>query len=165
MPRGTGVPWIQRLERVDRHRGTPLQTRRSGDLPDPPNPAATCKGARIAHPTYPRVMHGCPYLAMSRWGLVCLWLVDPARSLHHRGQKRSSIGRSSTKSNAALGWSGPLALWRFLTPLKDSRPQGGTEPLSPDKWTKILQFLRSRTELYVGQEEECRRFIEAVPRS
>ena len=34
--------------------------------------------------------------------------------------------------------------------------------LSPDKWTKILQFLRSRTELYVGQEEECRRFIEAV---
>ena len=25
-----------------------------------------------------------------------------------------------------------------------------------------LQFLRSRTELYVGQEEECRRFIEAV---
>ena len=35
--------------------------------------------------------------------------------------------------------------------------------LPPDKWTKILQFLRSRTELYVGQEEECRRFIEAVP--
>ena len=34
--------------------------------------------------------------------------------------------------------------------------------LSPDKWTKILQFLRSRTELYVGQEEEGRRFIEAV---
>ncbi len=34
--------------------------------------------------------------------------------------------------------------------------------LSPDKWTKILQFLRSRTDLYVGQEEECRRFIEAV---
>ena len=34
--------------------------------------------------------------------------------------------------------------------------------LSPDKWTKILQFLRGRTELYVGQEEECRRFIEAV---
>ena len=34
--------------------------------------------------------------------------------------------------------------------------------LSPDKLTKILQFLRSRTELYVGQEEECRRFIEAV---
>ena len=28
--------------------------------------------------------------------------------------------------------------------------------LSPDKWTKILQFLRSeRTDLYVGQEEEC----------
>ena len=34
--------------------------------------------------------------------------------------------------------------------------------LSPDKWTKILQFLRSRTDLYAGQEEECRRFIEAV---
>ena len=34
--------------------------------------------------------------------------------------------------------------------------------LSPDKWTKILQFLRGRTERYVGQEEECRRFIEAV---
>ena len=34
--------------------------------------------------------------------------------------------------------------------------------LSPDKWTKILQFLRGRTDLYIGQEEECRRFIEAV---
>ena len=34
--------------------------------------------------------------------------------------------------------------------------------LSTSQWTKILQFLRGRTELYVGQEEECRRFIEAV---
>ncbi len=35
--------------------------------------------------------------------------------------------------------------------------------LSEDQWTKILQFLRGRTDLYVGQEAECRRFIEAVP--
>lgn len=34
--------------------------------------------------------------------------------------------------------------------------------LSEDQWTKILQFLRSRTDLYVGQESECRRFMEAV---
>ena len=26
----------------------------------------------------------------------------------------------------------------------------------------MLQFLRGRADLYVGQEEECRRFIEAV---
>ncbi len=34
--------------------------------------------------------------------------------------------------------------------------------LSTNQWTKILQFLRGRADLYVGQEEECRRFIEAV---
>lgn len=34
--------------------------------------------------------------------------------------------------------------------------------LSTSQWTAILQFLRGRTNLYVGREEECRRFIEAV---
>ena len=34
--------------------------------------------------------------------------------------------------------------------------------LSECQWSKILQFLRSRTDLYVGQESECRRFMEAV---
>ena len=34
--------------------------------------------------------------------------------------------------------------------------------LSEDQWTRILQFLRGRTDLYVGQESECRRFMEAV---
>ena len=34
--------------------------------------------------------------------------------------------------------------------------------LSECQWSKILQFLRGRTDLYVGQEAECRRFIEAV---
>lgn len=34
--------------------------------------------------------------------------------------------------------------------------------LSTSQWTQILQFLRGRTDLYVGREEECRRFIEAV---
>ena len=34
--------------------------------------------------------------------------------------------------------------------------------LSEDQWAKILQFLRGRTDLYVGQESECRRFMEAV---
>lgn len=34
--------------------------------------------------------------------------------------------------------------------------------LSTSQWSGILQFLRGRTDLYVGREEECRRFIEAV---
>jgi transposase len=34
--------------------------------------------------------------------------------------------------------------------------------LSTSQWAEILQFLRGRTGLYVGQEEDCRRFIEAV---
>ena len=34
--------------------------------------------------------------------------------------------------------------------------------LSPEQWDQILEFLRSCTGLYVGQEAECRRFIEAV---
>ena len=34
--------------------------------------------------------------------------------------------------------------------------------LSECQWSKILQFLRGRTDLYIGQEAECRRFIEAV---
>ena len=34
--------------------------------------------------------------------------------------------------------------------------------LSPRQWDQILEFLRSCTGLYIGQEAECRRFIEAV---
>ena len=34
--------------------------------------------------------------------------------------------------------------------------------LPAEQWSRILDFLRGRTDLYVGQEEECRRFIEAV---
>ena len=34
--------------------------------------------------------------------------------------------------------------------------------LASEQWAKILEFLRGRTDLYVGQEGECRRFIEAV---
>lgn len=34
--------------------------------------------------------------------------------------------------------------------------------LSLEQWDQILQFLRGCTGLYVGQEAECRRFIEAV---
>ena len=37
-----------------------------------------------------------------------------------------------------------------------------TTPLIPSQWTRILQFLRGRTDFYVGPEEQCRRFIEAV---
>ena len=34
--------------------------------------------------------------------------------------------------------------------------------LSSEQWDQILQFLRGCTGLYVGQEAECRRFIEAL---
>jgi len=34
--------------------------------------------------------------------------------------------------------------------------------LPAEQWAKILEFLRRRTDLYVGREEECRRFVEAV---
>ena len=34
--------------------------------------------------------------------------------------------------------------------------------LSSEQWDQILQFLRGCTGLYVGQEAQCRRFIEAV---
>ena len=35
--------------------------------------------------------------------------------------------------------------------------------LSPEQWARMLDFLRGRTGLYVGQEADCRRFVEAVP--
>ena len=34
--------------------------------------------------------------------------------------------------------------------------------LTDEQWSKILEFLRTCPNLYVGQEEECRRFIEGV---
>ena len=34
--------------------------------------------------------------------------------------------------------------------------------LSTEQWARILDFLRGRTGLYVGQEADCRRFVEAV---
>ena len=37
-----------------------------------------------------------------------------------------------------------------------------TVELRDDQWSRMLQFLRSCPEVYVGQEEECHRFIEAV---
>ena len=37
-----------------------------------------------------------------------------------------------------------------------------TVELPNDQWSKILQFLRSTSEVYVGQETACRRFIEGV---
>ena len=37
-----------------------------------------------------------------------------------------------------------------------------TIKLSPEQWSKVLEFLRSQTGVYVGQEADCKRFIEAV---
>ena len=34
--------------------------------------------------------------------------------------------------------------------------------LSPEQWARMLDFLRGCTGLYVGQEADCRRFVEAV---
>ena len=37
-----------------------------------------------------------------------------------------------------------------------------TITLSPEQWPKVLQFLRNCSDVYVGQEAECRRFVEGV---
>ena len=34
--------------------------------------------------------------------------------------------------------------------------------LSDTHWQRILKYLRTRSDLYVGSEEKCRRFIEAI---
>ena len=34
--------------------------------------------------------------------------------------------------------------------------------LKDEQWTKIVEFLRACPQVYVGQEEQCRRFIEGV---
>lgn len=34
--------------------------------------------------------------------------------------------------------------------------------LTNEQWQKLLPFLRSCSNIYVGQEDECRRFLEAV---
>ncbi len=34
--------------------------------------------------------------------------------------------------------------------------------LSPEQWSKVVEFLRSQSDLYVGREAECKRFIGAV---
>lgn len=37
-----------------------------------------------------------------------------------------------------------------------------TAEFRPDQWTIILQFLRTCPDVYVGQETDCRRFVEGV---
>ncbi len=37
-----------------------------------------------------------------------------------------------------------------------------TVELREDQWVRILQFLRSCPDVYVGQEADCQRFIEAL---
>lgn len=37
-----------------------------------------------------------------------------------------------------------------------------TVKLRNDQWSKILEFLRTRPEVYIGQPNECRRFVEGV---
>lgn len=37
-----------------------------------------------------------------------------------------------------------------------------TYRISDDQWSKLLNFLRSCSRVYVGREEECRRFVEGV---
>jgi transposase len=37
-----------------------------------------------------------------------------------------------------------------------------TVELCNDQWTKILEFLRSCPDLYVGEEADCHRFIESI---
>lgn len=37
-----------------------------------------------------------------------------------------------------------------------------TEQLFPHQWNRILQFLRACPDVYVGREEDCRRFVAGV---
>ena len=37
-----------------------------------------------------------------------------------------------------------------------------TKKITDKQWAKIVTFLRACPQVYVGQEEQCRRFIEAV---
>ena len=37
-----------------------------------------------------------------------------------------------------------------------------TVKLREDQWIRILEFLRSCPDLYVGQEDDCKRFVEAI---
>jgi hypothetical protein len=34
--------------------------------------------------------------------------------------------------------------------------------LPGEQWSKLLEFLRTRPNVYVGKEDECRRFVEGV---
>jgi transposase len=34
--------------------------------------------------------------------------------------------------------------------------------LTPDQWKKILEFLRTRTDLYIGKPTDCKRFVNAI---
>ena len=34
--------------------------------------------------------------------------------------------------------------------------------LTPEQWSRVLEFLRRQPGLYVGQEGDCKRFIEAI---
>ena len=37
-----------------------------------------------------------------------------------------------------------------------------TTELRNEQWSKILEFLRSCPDLYVGEEDDCRRYVEAI---
>ena len=37
-----------------------------------------------------------------------------------------------------------------------------TIEISEHQWTKLLEFLRSCPDLYVGREQDCRRYLEAI---
>lgn len=37
-----------------------------------------------------------------------------------------------------------------------------TEELHPDQWLRIIQFLRTCSGVYVGKEENCRRFLTGI---
>jgi hypothetical protein len=38
----------------------------------------------------------------------------------------------------------------------------GNANLPDDVWMKILKFLKTQKRIYIGNEESCRRFVEAV---
>ncbi len=79
------------------------------------------------------------------------------------GRDSSIRGRQGNQPPASFSTSASLSVadcWVLLT--FDDNGRMSNIRLSPEQWARILDFLRGCTGVYVGQETDCRRFVEAV---